>query len=50
MAEMDKLMGLDRLDGKIDGKSIILSRVYLTKALETIWDPFFDHFGVWPVY
>ena len=42
---MEKLMELDLLDGKIDGKSIILSRVYLTRALETIWDLFFDHVG-----
>ena len=44
MAEMEKLMELDVLDGKIDGKSIILSRVYLTRVLETFWDLFFGDF------
>ena len=44
MAEMAKLMALDFLDGKIDRKSIILSRVYLTRALETFWDQFFNVF------
>ena len=43
---MEKLIELNLLDEKIDGKSIILSQRDLTRALETIWDVFFDHFGV----
>ena len=42
MAETEKLMELDLLDGKIDGKWIILWRVYLTRVLETFWDLFPD--------
>ena len=41
---MEKLMELDILVEKIDGRSMILSRPDLTRALETIWDLFFGHF------
>ena len=38
---MEKLMELDVLVEKIDGKLMILSQPDLTRALETIWDRFF---------
>ena len=44
-AEMEKLTFLDLLDEKIDGKSKKKMRPDLTRALETIWDIFFDHFA-----
>ena len=43
---MEKLMELDILVEKIDGKSMILSQPDLTRALETIWDLFFGHFDL----
>ena len=42
---MENLTKFDDLDGKLDEKSMILSRCYLTRALETIWDVFFADFG-----
>ena len=42
---MEKPTFLDVLDEKIDGKSINKLRNFLTRALETIWDPFFGHLG-----
>ena len=42
---MENLMELDVLDEKIARKSIVLSPPDLTRALETIWDLFFHHFG-----
>ena len=44
LAEMEKLMELDLLDEKIDGKSIVLSQVDPTRALETFWDLFCEYF------
>ena len=46
LAEMEKLVEPNLLIEKIDGKSIILSRRDLTRALETIWELFFDHFDL----
>ena len=42
---MENLMELDLLNEKIDGKSIVLSRCDLTRALETFWGLFFEYFA-----
>ena len=40
---MEKLTKLDVLDENIAEKSIVQSQIAPTRALETIWDLFFDH-------
>ena len=40
---MEKVTFLD-IREKIDGKSIILSQLDLTRSLQTIWDLFLGHF------